>query len=185
MCNNSDPFGLKVCFEGDESQRRTMADALAVAAEITYTWNSGTGCMENARPIHPGNAVAEQVAGFINHVTKTAIFAPGRLPGSGSGSNTGSGVVPSSGGADVVRILIDFGDVKRRYGVVPYVLNNGQTRCSFVPGARYTMEMIMIHETGHTGYFFDPVQGVDEAMTFERAYTSRVGMPLRPDECHK
>lgn len=179
--NNSDPLGLKVCFSGGtEAERRRMADALAVAAEVSYTWNSTTGCMENARAINPNSRIANQVAAFINNTTRTATFRPGRLPNSGTGRNdTGSGMDSYFGG-NIVRFLIDLGDTTRTYGVVP----NGTRPCLTVQGATYTLEMIMLHELGHASDFFTPVFGVDEAMTFERAYTQRMQMPSRPPSCH-
>lgn len=176
--NGGDPYGLKVCFEGSPSeQRQQKADFERSNRVVITSFEEATGCAEAAHATDDADTYAVDLAAMISDPDWVVKYAYGRLQTVEPGA-AGSGFDPVT-----KRFLIDRSDIGRKYGVAPEAGG-----CRSVAGARYSAEMIWLHETAHAlamyndkyvaSAFSDPV------MDQEQALQLRTGRPVRPAACH-
>jgi uncharacterized protein RhaS with RHS repeats len=177
--NGSDPFGLKVCFEGTKSQQRRQRQEFERANRVEITsFDEDTGCATAAKANDASDSYAVDLAALISDPQFVAKFAYGRLPGIAR-SEAGSGY-------DRVtrRTLIDRSDFGRPYGVAPEA-----STCRYVQGATYTAEMVWLHEAAHAlasyNEKYQPSAFSDPVMDQEQALQLRTGKPVRPAICHE
>lgn len=136
-------------------------------------FDEASGCATRAQAWDSEDRYAVDTAAMISDPQFVAKFAFGRL----------RDVEPGAAGTGFDSVtpvyLIDRSDVGRQYGGAPEVAG-----CRHVRGARYTAEMVWVHEAAHalSSYnekylasgFSDPV------MAQENAVQLRSGRPMRP-----
>ncbi len=177
-----DPYGLRVCFEGrTQMDQQRLADDVMQATGTMFALD-GSGCTDESVTMPGADAKVADAFAELAHSEQTYTFVEGRAPGSGW-PQLGSGF--DDRGAKT--IYINRGDALAYYGVTPVgTTPSGQTICQATGNSRYRLDQIIIHEMGHAYAFESGVSRTrnDPAMTFERSYQARFGLPSRPDACH-
>ncbi|MDT8442557.1 MAG: hypothetical protein RQ723_12995, partial [Desulfuromonadales bacterium] len=160
-----DPFGLKVCFKGNEAQR--LADSTAAATGTTFDLDEDN-CATNVRPID--DDWDDVSRGFTDltdaEYTINLIYNVG-----GSANRAG-------------RIEIDQGQIGRNYGTRFH-----RSYCTSSSGAVWSEPSIIAHELGHAhATMVQHIRGGDAsnriAITWENSVHHTRGQPLRHLSCH-
>lgn len=179
---NSDPFGLKVCFQGNQQQRQSLADEYMQATGTKFALD-GSGCTNSAtRDASSGVSEATSKA-FIQLAESASLFTTswGRIPGIQAWER-GSGLGWPSANSPV--FYIDSTDVGNDYGTA--VLPGTNKVCSTSAGATYGLHQIIAHEVGEM-YGNIAKSGTSEhwALMLETFNLLDAQKPLRHPSCHK
>jgi hypothetical protein len=165
----SDPFGLKVCFEGNSSaERQRLADSTMAATGTSFTVvqdASGKYCAENVRIVN--QAWAARAQQFIEMANDPLSLIPLVYDSGGSGNRGG-------------KIRIDQNDIGGGYFVRKWLLF-----CTQPASAVWSESSIISHELGHlyAVWYGDPRRTNTMAFEWENAVHSLQGAPKRARGC--
>jgi RHS repeat-associated protein len=164
--NFSDPFGLKVCFSGEDYEE--LAENTRWATGTTFDLDD-RHCATNVRP--SGDNWTEVSEGFATLAADENYMV--ELVYDGGGSRIADG-----------KVRIDRSDIGARYGT--YLDRPG--RCVTSRGAAWDQPSIIAHELGHVnaGWLGHPNGGRSNrmAITWENTVHGARGRPLRHLSCH-
>lgn len=179
---NSDPFGLTVCFHGNQQQRPAAADEYVQATGTKFALD-GAGCTRGATR-DASSGVSEAISkAFIQMAESAITFTTswGRIPGI-QAHERGSGLGWPAFNAPV--FYIDQSDVGHDYGTA--VIPGPTETCSTSPGATYSLHQIIVHEVGEMhGFIARSGTSEDWALMLETFHLIDAQKPLRHPSCHK
>jgi RHS repeat-associated protein len=162
----SDPYGLKVCFQGADYRR--LADSTMTATGTTFSLDS-SHCAENVQDADGKLSYVSRR--FIELANDTVVIVSLEF---GVGLTGGSGV--GAGGV----LYIDQNDVGGHYGT-QWV---SQGVCSGPPNAVWDLASIIAHEVGHGYGTYFTKNHQHEAVRWENEVHHGRHRPARSQSCH-
>jgi hypothetical protein len=163
--NFSDPFGLRVCFQGRGYQR--LADSTGAATGTSFTLDAAH-CAQN---VQPTSGQWDAVSSGFAALAGDTVFTWNMQYGSGGSRNDASG------------ITIDQSQIGQLYGTV--FVRRGY--CQAPPNAIWDEPSIIAHELGHAYAWYTNLSGGAGnrmAVDWENRIHGARGRPLRNQLCH-
>jgi len=161
----TDPFGLKVCFQGSPTEVKRLADSTRTATKTTFDLDA-SGCVTNVQPVGRWTKVSRAFASLANDSTEIVNLV--YTSGAGSGNRKG-------------KVEIDTTQVAHPYGTF-YV---SPVACQSSPGAVYDEPSIIAHELGHAWATFNDNKHTNRiAIDWENTVNIARGRPPRNQLCH-
>lgn len=184
--NNSDPFGLTVCFGGNQSERESLAREFMQATGTKFDLKDmdANGCVSNASISWTSNVdsrISREVRAIIRGSDRVTLRY-GRLNSITEGRGSGF---------DGQSFLIDTTDVGQLYGVQYQRMSLQRDPTKIIrhcdgDGSTYDLAQIIVHELGHVVDYQKGAPGPFSswAVRLENYHNASKGKTQRPDLCH-